>query len=142
MLLAAALWYTSSHIYLECYCPSSSRFPSALVFRAAFCRTRVLASNDFVLTSFLKKSKPKPAPAFLSRSGNQASASFPHISVGRTRESYFLNTHFLSTLPLTAWKSDVWTYQRGEVTPQLQLPAGHGMMWQTLPQRTCGYEEV
>ena len=108
-------------MYFHCHWMSSSRFCSDMVFIAAFCRNRGLTSNDFVLTSFLKKADPnlmhQPVPAFLSRSGSQASVSFPHVTVGRTLESYFLNTHFLSTLSLTAWKSDVWPYQQGEATP-------------------------
>lgn len=77
----------------------------------------MLTSKAFILTSFLKQANQsllwQPAPAFLSRSGNQAPVSFPRVTVGRTRESYFLNTHFLSTEPLTAGESDEWTYQKG-----------------------------
>lgn len=49
-------------------------FPQPQCFTAAFYKTVVLTSNDFVLASFLKKANQnllqQPAPAFLSRSGN------------------------------------------------------------------------
>lgn len=128
---------------LKHYSVASSRLRSALALYSCILRD---PGAHIVLTSFLKKANQnllqQPAPAFLSRSGNQASVSFPRVTVGRTRESYFLNTHFPSAQPLTAGKSDVWTYQRREGDPQLQRFAGHGMIWQTLPQLTCGCEEV
>lgn len=113
--------HITTRTHLNCSGASSSRSPWAWLFAAAFCRTRVLTSRGFGLASSLQRANQnllqQLAPAFLSRSGNWASVSLPHVTVGRSLESYFLTTHFLSTLPLTARKSDVCTYQRGEVTP-------------------------
>lgn len=118
-------------------------------FTTLFYRARGLTTNDFVLFPFCQGKKKKanpnllqqPAPAFLSRSRVRP-ASFPYVTVGRPQESYFLNTHCLSTLLLTTQKSDVWTYQREEGDPSSSSLQDLGVTGQTSPQLTYGCEEV
>lgn len=118
MLLVEASWYITENINTEFTSKHSALGFACCQVSQLFYRAGVLTSNDSVLVSFLKKKQAKSSAATCSclpvQVQNQASASSPYVTVGRPRESYFLNTHCLSTRLLTAQKSDGWTDQREE----------------------------
>lgn len=86
-------------------------------FTAALHRPQVLISNDSVLASFLKKANPNLL-LLPSCPGPESGLCFLSTCHSRKDSGKPLPEHTpLSPLALTAGKSDVWTYPRGEGDP-------------------------